>query len=70
MPAFRTKGPGDLLGDANAKGAQVDGLVEIKGAGPIFEGDTTADRELCVIQEGFAEGPQGEGWPHDKLIVL
>ena len=57
---IQDQGPGDLLGDADAKRAQVDGLVERKGAGPLGEGDPSADRELCVIQEWFAEGPQSE----------
>ena len=53
----------DLLGDAEAEGAEINNPVELKGAGTVAKGAPTDQRQLGEVQEGFAQGAQRQGGP-------
>ena len=53
----------DLLGNAEAEGAEINNPVELKGAGTVAQGATADQRQLGEVQKGPAEGAQRQGGP-------
>ena len=65
--------PNNLLGEADPKGGEIDVSVEGERAVAVFQGAATDDGDLGEIEEGLAEGAQGDGGPsaetHGLLVT-